>query len=144
MAKRSYLHLSRRERQVMDVLYREERASAGRIRELMPDPPSYSAVRALLRVLEEKGCVRHQEQGLHYVYSACVPRDEVKLSALRHLVQTFFGGSTEAAVATLLSGDELSRSELGRLAQLIERARSGERGAATPASKPEKRRKEER
>jgi predicted transcriptional regulator len=125
MNKPSYLQLSRRERQVMDVLYREEKASAARIRASMPDPPGYSAVRALLRVLEEKGCVRHEEEGLHYVYRAAIPRDEVKQSALRHLVRTFFGGSTEAAVATLVSGDELSKGELGRLAKLIDQARRG-------------------
>jgi len=119
MTESSYLRLSRRERQVMDILYREERASAGRIRELMPDAPSYSAVRALLRVLEEKGCITHEAEGLHYVYRAAVARDDAKDSALRHLVRTFFGGSTEAAVATLVSGDDLSKAELDRLSRLI-------------------------
>src|SRR5262245_4008311 len=127
MAKSSYTHLSRRERQVMDILYREERASAARIRERMPDPPSYSAVRALLRVLEEKGCVRHEEEDLHYVYRPTVPRDEAKRSALRHLVGTFFGGSVEAAVSTLVSSDELSKAELDRLGQLIEKRRKEEK-----------------
>jgi BlaI family transcriptional regulator, penicillinase repressor len=123
MAKPSYLHLTRRERQVMDVLYREGRASAVRVREAMPDPPSYSAVRALLRVLEEKGCLRHEEEGLHYVYLPAVTREEAKHSTLRHLVRTFFGGSTEAAVAALVKGDELSKAELDRLAKLIEKRR---------------------
>jgi len=123
MAKPSYLQLSRRERQVMDILYRDERASAADIQQRMPDPPSYSAVRALLRVLEEKGCIRHIEEGLHYVYFPVVPRDDAKQSAMRHLVRTFFGGSAEAAVATLVSGDELSKTELDRLAKLIEKAR---------------------
>jgi len=120
-----YLHLSRRERQVMDVLYREAKASAARIRELMPDPPGYSAVRALLRVLEEKGCVRHEAEGLHYVYRPAVPRDEAKESALRHLVRTFFGGSVEAAVLTLVSGRDVSRAELDRLARVIDKRRKG-------------------
>lgn len=123
---KSYLQLSRRERQVMDILYREERASAARIREQMPEAPSYSAVRALLRVLEEKGCIRHEEKDLHYVYLPAVPRDEAKHSALRHLVGTFFGGSIEAAVATLVSGDELSKAELDRLGRLIAKRRKDE------------------
>jgi predicted transcriptional regulator len=110
----------------MDVLYREERASAARIRERMPDPPSYSAVRALLRVLEEKGVIRHEVQDMHYVYLAAVPRDEAKRSALRHLVGTFFGGSVEAAVATLVSGDELSKAELDRLGRMIDKRRKEE------------------
>jgi len=126
MKKNSYQQLSRRERQVMDILYREERASAARIRERMPDPPSYSAVRALLRVLEEKGVIRHEVQDMHYVYMAAVPRDEAKRSALRHLVGTFFGGSVEAAVATLVSGDELSKAELDRLGRMIDKRRKEE------------------
>jgi BlaI family transcriptional regulator, penicillinase repressor len=120
-----YLQLSRRERQVMDILYSEPRASAARIRELMPDAPSYSAVRALLRVLEEKGGVKHEEEGLHYVYLPAVPREEAKESALKHLVRTFFDGSIEAVVLTLVSGDELSRAELDRLAQVINKQRKG-------------------
>jgi predicted transcriptional regulator len=126
MKKNSYQQLSRRERQVMDILYREERASAARIRERMPDAPSYSAVRALLRVLEEKGSIRHEVQDMHYVYMPAVPRDEAKRSALRHLVGTFFGGSIEAAVATLVSGDELSKAELDRLGRLIDKRRKEE------------------
>lgn len=120
---KAYLHLSRRERQVMDVLYREARATVARIRELMPDPPSYSAVRALMRVLEEKGCVRHEEVGLQYVYAPSVPREEAKDSALGHIVRTFFGGSAEAAVAALVSGHEFSRDELDRLSRLIAKAK---------------------
>ncbi|HET6898588.1 MAG TPA: BlaI/MecI/CopY family transcriptional regulator [Vicinamibacteria bacterium] len=118
-----YLQLSRRERQVMDVLYRESRVSAARIREAMPDPPSYSAVRAVLRTLEEKGCVRHEEEGLHYVYLPAVPREKAKDSALGHLVRTFFHGSAEAAVVALVSDSELSRAELDRLARIIEKKR---------------------
>ena len=118
-----YLQLSRRERQVMDVLYREPRASAARIRSRMPDPPSYSAVRAVLRTLEEKGCVRHEEEGLHYVYLPAVPREKAQESALGHLVRTFFDGSAEAAVVALVSDQELSRAQLDRLARLIDKRR---------------------
>jgi len=109
----------------MDILYLEGRSSAGRIRERMRKPPSYSAVRALLRVLEEKGCVRHEEEGLRYVYLPVIPRDAAKESALKHLVKTFFSGSVEEAVASLVSGRELSRAELDRLARLIEKRRKG-------------------
>src|SRR5258705_11359921 len=116
-----YLQLSRRERQVMDVLYRESRVSAARVRALMPDPPSYSAVRAVLRTLEEKGSVRHEEEGLHYVYLPAVPRERAKDSALGHLVRTFFDGSAEAAVVALVSDTELSRAELDRLARVIDK-----------------------
>ncbi len=122
-----YLELSRREREVMDILYLEARASAARIRGLMRKPPSYSAVRAILRVLEEKGCVKHVEEGLRYVYVPIVPRDEAKESALKHLVRTFFDGSVEAAVTTLVSGRELSRAELDRLARVIDKRRKGGR-----------------
>ena len=118
-----YQELSRRERQVMDVLYAEPRASAARVRDLLPDPPSYSAVRAILRVLEEKGCVRHETQDLRYVYLPVVPREEAKRTAVKHLVRTFFDGSVEAAVLTLVSGRELSRAELGRLARVIDARR---------------------
>jgi len=119
-----YLQLSRRERQVMDVLYVEQRASAARVRELLPDPPSYSAVRALLRVLEDKGCIQHAAEGLHYVYSAVVPREESKQSAVKHLVRTFFDGSVSDAVLTLVSGPGLSPAELDRLARVIDERRS--------------------
>jgi BlaI family transcriptional regulator, penicillinase repressor len=122
-----YLELSRREREVMDILYLEARASAARIRSAMRKPPSYSAVRATLRVLEEKGCVKHEEEGLRYVYVPIVPRDEAKESALKHLVRTFFDGSVEAAVTTLVSGRELSRAELDRLARVIDKRRKGGR-----------------
>jgi BlaI family transcriptional regulator, penicillinase repressor len=118
-----YQQLSRRERQVMDVLYVEARASAARVRDLLLDPPSYSAVRAILRVLEEKGCVRHETEALHYVYLPVVPREEAKRTALKHLVRTFFDGSVEAAVLTLVSGRELSRGELDRLARVIDARR---------------------
>ena len=118
-----YLQLSRRERQVMDVLFRESRLSAARIQAQMPDPPSYSAVRAVLRTLEEKGCLRHEEEGLRYVYLPAVPREKAQESALGHLVRTFFDGSAEAAVVALVSEGELSRAELDRLARVIDKRR---------------------
>lgn len=127
MPKPSYLHLSRRERQILDVLYREGRASAALVREKLPDPPSYSAVRALLRILEDKGAVRHETEGLQYIYTPALPRDQVKQSALTHLVSTFFGGSAEAVVAALLKKEKLTRPELERLSSLIEEAKKEEK-----------------
>src|ERR1035438_7656141 len=117
--------LSRRERQIMDILYRLGKASAAEVREAMPDAPSYSAVRAMLRVLEEKGTIRHQEEGLKYVFTPVVARDKAKRSAVQHVVETFFGGSAEAAVAALLdvSSTKLTRGELDRLGELIEKAK---------------------
>ena len=95
---------SRRERQIMDILYKLERASVGQVLSKLADKLSYSTVRAQLRVLEEKGHVRHEEHGLRYVYVPAVPRDVARRSALRHLVETFFDGSTEKVVAALLGG----------------------------------------
>jgi BlaI family penicillinase repressor len=122
-----HLHLSRRERQIMDVLYRKGSATAAEVLESMPQPPSYSAVRALLRILEQKGHVRHEESEGKYVFLPTVPPDKAKRSAIRHVVQTFFGGSAEQAVAALLdaSSSKLSESELDRLQDLIDRARKG-------------------
>lgn len=117
--------LSRRERQIMDILYKLEQASAAQVLAELPDQPSYSTVRAQLRVLEEKGHVRHEEDGLKYVYAPSVPREVARRSALRHLVETFFEGSTENVVAALLGGElaRLSPGELDRLSRLIARAR---------------------
>src|SRR5271169_2924112 len=117
--------LSRRERQIMDVLYKLERATVAQVLAKLPDKPSYSTVRAQLRVLEEKGHVRHEEHGLRYVYAPAVPRDIARRSALRHLVETFFDGSTEKVVATLLGGEvaRISPEELDRLARLISKGR---------------------
>ena len=126
MNKRSYLHLSRRERQIMDVLYRDGRASAAHIRDHMPDAPSDSTVRTLLRVLEDKGVVRHEAEGVQYIYRPAVPRDQARGSALAHLVATFFDGSTEEAVMALLAREKLSRGELDRLSRLIDEARREE------------------
>jgi len=117
--------LSRRERQIMDILYKLERASVGQVLRELSDKPSYSTVRAQLRVLEEKGHVRHEEHGLRYVYVPAVPRDVARRSALRHLVETFFEGSTEKVVAALLGGEvtRISPEELSRLARLISKGR---------------------
>ena len=113
--------LSRRERQIMDILYKLERATVGEVLAKLVDKPNYSTVRAQLVVLEEKGHARHEEQGLRYVYVPCVPREVARRSALRHLVETFFEGSTEKAVAALLGGEvsRISSEELERLAHLI-------------------------
>lgn len=117
--------LSRRERQIMEILYQRGKASASEVREAMEDAPSYSAVRAMLRVLEDKGHVRHQEEGLKYVYAPVVAREKAKRSAVKHLLETFFAGSPEQAVAALLdvSATRLTPEELDRMAGLIEKAR---------------------
>ena len=117
--------LSRRERQIMDFLYQHGRATAAEVQANLPEPPSYSAVRAMLRVLEEKGHVHHQQDGPRYVYRPRVGRERAKRSALRHLVRTFFDGSREQLVAALLDDGaaQLSDEELDRLARLIDRAR---------------------
>ena len=117
--------LSRRERQIMDILYKLERASVGQVLAEIAGKPSYSTVRAQLRVLEEKGHVRHEEHGLRYVYAPAVPREVARRSALRHLVETFFDGSTEKVVAALLGGEvaRISPEEFDRLARLIAKGR---------------------
>src|SRR5918992_1705071 len=117
--------LSRRERQIVDILYSQGRATAADVQASLPDPPSYSAVRAMLRILEEKGHVRHQQDGPRYVYRPTVARDNAKRSALHHLLQTFFDGSREQAISALLddSASRLSDAELDRLARLIDKAR---------------------
>jgi predicted transcriptional regulator len=117
--------LSRRERQIMDILYRRGRAAAAEVMEDLPGDTSYSTVRTQLRVLEEKGHVRHEEEGLRYVYVPAVPRRAARKSALRHVVNTFFDGSAEKTVAALLGGESarLSEDELDRLAELIAKAR---------------------
>ncbi len=117
--------LSRRERQVMDILYRRGRATASEIQQAMPDAPSYSAVRTTLRILEDKGHARHQEDGPRYVYTPKVTREKATRSALKHLIETFFDGSAEKAVVTLLdsSASTLSEEELNRIEQMIEKAR---------------------
>jgi predicted transcriptional regulator len=116
--------LSRRERQIMDALYTLSEATVGEVMERMPDPPSYSAVRATLRVLEEKGHVKHKQDGPRYLYLPTVSRDKAQSHALKHLVGTFFGGSVEQAVVALLSMPEtnLSDTQLEKLAEQVRRA----------------------
>jgi predicted transcriptional regulator len=129
MSKLPLADLSRRERQIVDALFRLGKASAAEVRAELPDPPSYSAVRALLRILEEKGHVRHEQDGPRYVYMATVPRESAKRSALRHLVQTFFEGSATQAISALLdsSASKLSDDDLEDLSRMLEEARK--RGA---------------
>jgi predicted transcriptional regulator len=117
--------LSRRERQIMDILYQRGKSSASEVLEAMPDAPGYSAVRAMLRVLEEKGHVKHQAEGLKYVYIPTVARDKAKRSAVKHLLDTFFKDAPEQVVAALLdvSSTRLTRAELDRMAEMIERAK---------------------
>ena len=119
--------LSRRERQIMDILYRRGRATANDVMADLPGDPSYSTVRTQLRVLESKGHVRHEEEGLRYIYLPAVARHAARRSALRHLVDTFFEGSTEKVVAALLGGDasRLSDDELDRIAGIVAKARKG-------------------
>ena len=127
MTKPRVTQLSRRERQIMDVLYRDGRATAADVQAGLPDPPSYSAVRAMLRILEEKGHIRHEQDGPRYIFIPTLGREKARRSALRHLVNTFFDGSAEQAVAALLeaSGD-LSDAEISRLQDLIDAARKDE------------------
>src|SRR3954469_19728242 len=116
--------LSRRERQIMDVIYRRGRATAAEVLEDIPDPPGYSAVRAMLRLLEIKGHIRHEQDGPRYVFLPVVNRDRARRSALTHVVRTFFDGSATEAVAALLNdGGKLSDAELDRLSAMIDEAR---------------------
>ena len=122
MATPSHNQLSRRERQIMDIIYRLGEATAAEVMENLPDPPSYSAVRALMRILEEKAHLRHRQEGPRYVYTPTVPLDAAKQSALKHVLSTFFEGSVSQAVAALLDlgRDDLTDAELERLARLID------------------------
>jgi BlaI family transcriptional regulator, penicillinase repressor len=130
MASSLHTVLTRRERQIMDILFRRGRATAADVMAELPGDPSYSTVRTQLRVLEEKGHVRHEEEGLRYVYMPAVRVQSARKSALKHLVDTFFDGSAEKAVAALLGGEgaKVSAAELERIADLIAKARKG--GAA--------------
>ena len=116
--------LSRRERQIMDALYQAGEATAADVRAALADAPSYSAIRALLRILEEKGHITHREEGARYVYLPTQPRQSAARLALQQVVETFFGGSVEWAVATLLSADEaqLTPQDADRLRRLIEQS----------------------
>jgi predicted transcriptional regulator len=117
--------LSRRERQIMDVVYRHGKVTAAEVLAELPEPPSYSAVRAMLRLLEDKGHIRHEQDGPRYVFMPTVNREKARKSAMRHLVRTFFDGSTEDAVAALLQNDNggMSEDELERLSKLIDGAK---------------------
>lgn len=117
--------LSRREREMMDVIFRMGKATAGEVMEAMADPPSYSAVRATLRILEQKGLLRHEDDGTRYVYKPTLNREKARQSALDHVLTTFFDGSVGNVVATLLerSNSDIPRDELDRIAGLIEQAR---------------------
>jgi predicted transcriptional regulator len=121
--------LSKRERQIVDVLYRLGRATAAEIRQELSGAPNDSTVRTQLRVLEEKGHVRHEEQGLRYVYMPTVPRHAARRSALKHLVNTFFDGSPAGVVAALLGAEatRLAEEDLDRIAELIDAARKAQR-----------------
>lgn len=121
--------LSRRERQIMEILYRRGKGSAADVQAAMKDAPGYSAVRAMLRVLEEKGHLRHENEGLKYVYAPTVNREKAKRSAMKHLVETFFRDAPEQVVAALLdvSSKRLTPEELDRMAEMIEKAKKEEK-----------------
>ena len=127
MTKKPLPSLSRRERQIMDIIYRRGKASVGEVMGDLPDPPSYSAVRATLRILEEKGHLKHEKQGPRYVFSPTLPREQARESALKQLLHTFFDGSVEQAVLALLESgaSRLSESDLDRLARLIAHTKKG-------------------
>lgn len=120
-----FLGLSRRERQIMTVLHRRGRATAAEVQADLPDPPSYSSVRSALRLLEERGVVRHEREGTRFVYSPEDPREQVRRSAIGHMLRTFFGGSRKQAISALLEdGDfRISEEEFRDLAGLLEEAR---------------------
>jgi predicted transcriptional regulator len=120
--------LGKRERQIMEIVYRRGRATVSEVLGELPDPPSYSSVRAMLRYLEDKGQLRHEEQGPRYVYLPTARTQDVRGSALSHVVKTFFDGSVSTAVAALLESRPLSRDEHARLSRLLEEAREGETG----------------
>ena len=125
MSKKSITDLTRRERQIMDVIFKKGAATAAEVREAMPEPPSYSTVRALLRILEDKGLLKHKQQGPRYLYQPTVRRDRARTSALKHLMHTFYDNSIEQVVAALMdmSGSDMSEEEYEELSRMIERAR---------------------
>ena len=127
MKKDGHLNLSRRERQIMDILFQRGSAAASEIHAALPDPPSYSAVRAVLSVLEKKGHIRHELKALRYVWKPRVPRENARRTALRHLVKTFFDGSVEQTVAALLdeASVKLEQRDLDRLREMIGKAEGG-------------------
>ena len=116
--------LSRRERQIMDAIYRIGKATAAQVMDEIPDPPSYSAVRAMLRILEEKGHLQHEKAGTRYIYRLTVSQGRAKKSALHHVLATFFEGSVSQAMAALIDlSDDLSQEELDRLSSIIDNAK---------------------
>jgi predicted transcriptional regulator len=125
MAESAPLDLGRRERQIMEVIYRLGRATAAEVRDHLPDPPSYSAVRGMLRLLEEKGHLGHTQEGIRHVYFPTVARDDIRDTTMKHVLRTFFAGSMSAAMAALLDANEEppSGEELDALARMIEQAR---------------------
>ena len=125
MATPLHTQLSRRERQIMDILFRRGRATAAEVMEELPGEPGYSTVRTQLRVLEDKGHVRHEDDGVRFVYSPAVARHAARKSALKHVIDTFFDGSPEKAMAALLGGEasKLSAEQLERIADMIAQAR---------------------
>ena len=126
---RAHSGLTRRERQIMDILYRRGRATAAEVMADLSGEPNYSTVRTQLRVLEEKGEVRHEEEGLRYIYTPAVPRHTARKSALRHVMNTFFDGSAEKVVGALLGGEaaRLTNEELRRISDLVTKARKEKR-----------------
>lgn len=125
MKPQPHANLARRERQIVETIYRLGRATVTEVRDHLEDPPSYSAVRAMLRILEEKGYLRHAQEGPRYVYLPVVSQERAKRTILRDVVRTLFDGSTEQAVAALLDGEDtrLSDRQLQQLSRLIEAAR---------------------
>ncbi|MBZ5511148.1 MAG: BlaI/MecI/CopY family transcriptional regulator [Acidobacteriia bacterium] len=119
------MKLGPRERQILDILYRFGEAGVAQVREQIPNPPTYSAVRGMLALLERKGLVRHRQDKLRYVYAPTTPRNKAALSALRYMVATFFGGSTKDAMAALLdiSDAKLTQNDLDRLRNMVRQAR---------------------
>jgi len=149
MSKPLHFDLSRRERQIMDILYRRKSADAAEVLAELPDPPSYSAVRALLRILEEKGIILHTQEGRRYVYRPVESRERAGRSSVSRLLDTFFSGSVEDAVAAMLDArdEALSEEELDRLKTVIECARrEGRRGESSreAAKKRKKKNKKNR
>jgi BlaI family transcriptional regulator, penicillinase repressor len=128
MPKTAHIHseLGRRERQIMDVIFRLGKASVSDVLQELPDPPSYSAVRGMMRLLEDKGHLRHQQDGLRYLYTPTAGQEQAQASALRHMVRTFFGGSASAAAATLLELPDanLTSADVTRLQKLIKQAKA--------------------
>ncbi|MEO8575503.1 MAG: BlaI/MecI/CopY family transcriptional regulator [Gemmatimonadales bacterium] len=129
--KEPHVDLSRRERQIMDIVYRRGSATAADVTADLPDPPTSTAVRTMLRILENKGHLTHVQDGVRYLYRAVVDRDKARESMIGHMIKTFFNGSAEQAMATLIdrAGSDLNDEELARLAGMIEKARKRQDGS---------------